>query len=81
MPCVESSLTKNVVSGTVGIGCTDYIIENILHNDSRAIPKVGRNFILIFLKPTRKLDIHFNISLVSPRKKFLDNDCKQLTNR
>ena len=26
MPCVESALTKNVVSGTVGIGCTDSII-------------------------------------------------------
>ena len=74
-------------SSALSSGFTDSIIADetcyiLLRISSTLIliPQVGRNFILIFLNPNGKLDIHFNISLLSPWKEFLNNDFEQLTN-
>ena len=78
---------QRVKSSALSSGFTDSIIADetcyiLLRISSTLIliPQVGRNFILIFLNPNGKLDIHFNISLLSPWKEFLNNDFEQLTN-
>ena len=58
-----------------------HFVENILHNVSRAIPQIVKNFIFLFLKPIGKQDIPFNISFVFSSKEFLHNGCEKLSNR